>query len=98
VVTIELESSAAAELHAPAEWFTLADEHAEYPEVGVVHPGIGAALVAIAERGAHPLALPFTSIPKGKTMLVLVYDVPKSMKAAALLVGAEELALKVVLP
>jgi hypothetical protein len=96
VVTIEVKSTLAEELRAPAEWFTLATAAAEYPEVGVGWPWLALALLPAAPRGADLLALPYTRLLPGKTVtLLLVYDVPADFTAGALLLGADELALAV---
>jgi hypothetical protein len=96
LVTVELRSTLAEELRAPAEWFTLATPDAEYPEVGVAWPGLALVVLPAATPGAELLALPYTRLAPGKKRtLVLVFDVPADVTRAALVLGADELALAV---
>lgn len=96
VVTVELTSTLADELRAPAEWFTLATASAEYPEVAVARPDLAVTVLPTAPPGASLLGLPYTAIAPGKQVtLTLVYDVPAEVKVAALVLGSDELALKV---
>jgi hypothetical protein len=94
IVTLAIESSLPEALEAPPSWFTLAAAGAEYAEYAVTRPALGAALLALAPANTSTIALPFTKIGAHAT-LVLVYDVPSSVKTAALVLGADELALQV---
>lgn len=96
IATVELTAKAAEAQRATAAWFELAAGTARYPEVAVTHPGWGPAILATGPAGARLLALPFTAIPaKGKVKLSLVFDVPADVKRAALMIGAEQVAVKV---
>jgi hypothetical protein len=97
VVTVSIKSTLAGELRAPSDWFRLATASTEYPELGVARPAMAPAVLSLAPPGARMLGVPHTAIPAGKTStLVLVYDVPPDLRLSALLLGANELALKVV--
>jgi hypothetical protein len=99
LVTVELRSTLATPVKAPSDWFALEAGGVEYPEVGVTRPGLGATVHALVEvPGARMLGLPAATIaPKSAVMLVLVFEVPRSVNLATLRIGARELALKVVL-
>jgi hypothetical protein len=96
LVTVAITSSLKSELRAPSDWFRLATAKAEFPEQGVARPGLAPAVLPMAPADAKMLGVPFTAIPAGKTTtLVLIFDVPADLKLAALLLGFDELALKV---
>ena len=94
-VNIELHSKWSRELRAPADWFTLVADDTSYPEVAVSNPGMAPLLVALG-GGARPLGMPLTRVAARRDVrLTLVYDVPVATREAALVIGADELALRV---
>lgn len=95
IVTVAVQTGVA--LRVPGQWFRLEAAQETFPEVGVARPGLGANVLALAEaKDAKLVSVPFTAVgASGTATLALVFDVPVSVDAAALSIGAHELSLKV---
>ena len=62
----------------------------------MIFPGLALVVLPAVVPGAEMLALPYARLPAGASRtLVLVFDVPTDLGAAALMLGDDELALAV---
>ncbi|MEZ0229736.1 MAG: hypothetical protein ACAI25_14005, partial [Planctomycetota bacterium] len=82
-------------LRFPGQWFRLEADKESFAEIATGRPGLGASVLAVAEeKDAKLVSVPFTSIAKGdNAILSLVFDIPKDLDKALLVIGAREMDL-----
>jgi hypothetical protein len=93
-VVVEIRSELDTELRLLSTWFSLETPRAEYPEIGVLRPGLAPEL-ARRFGAARAIELPYRRLAAGATTTIaLVFDVPPG-DHGVLHVGNDELRLAV---